>query len=345
MLGRVADVTNELQNVMLQHANINPFVQHYSVGIHVNAQAIVHGLPQEKRLMRFSSLMSRSIDPRRPYKPTEEDINVISMLPRVCALQDLIQKQKQARDNCVGKPKKYGRADEKYRNALRELRNEKQRQRNRRVRENLERYKNEQSVIDSERQLAGKVVDEDVIGALQRTGYMTPQHMMLIDTILTIPGTTVEAEYQRRIAAINAVVAFCDVEEGAPIRPLQSRKRLAAEAMIPVQAKKQDLSQEGEGVVALRQAIGSVHIVSQNERPLICFLCVGNPSLAMKKRTWKYKTPGSLTRHFQRKRVRLSWPEGSSVRCEVCNTDLEHQNHLLNHAESKHGTVLRQPPL
>ena len=74
MLGRVADVTNELQNVMLQHANINTFVRHYSVGIHVNAQAIVRGLPQEKRLMRFSSSMSRSIDPRRPYKPTEEDI-------------------------------------------------------------------------------------------------------------------------------------------------------------------------------------------------------------------------------------------------------------------------------
>lgn len=69
-------------------------------------------------------------------------------------------------------------------------------------------------MIDSERQLAGKVVDEEVIEALQRNGYMTPQHMMLIDTILTIPGTTVEAEYQRRIAAINAVVAFCDVEEG-----------------------------------------------------------------------------------------------------------------------------------
>lgn len=61
------------------------------------------------------------------------------------------------------------------------------------MRENLERYKNEQPVINSERQLAGKVVDEEVIGALQWNGYMTPQHMMLIDTILTIPETTVEA--------------------------------------------------------------------------------------------------------------------------------------------------------
>jgi hypothetical protein len=53
------------------------------------------------------------------------------------------------------------------------------------IRENLERYKNEQPVINSEQQLSGKVVDEEVIGALQRTGYITLQHMMLIDSVLT----------------------------------------------------------------------------------------------------------------------------------------------------------------
>ena len=52
--------------------------------------------------------------------------------------------------------------------------------------------------------------------------------------------------------------------------------------MIPTQTKKQDSSQEGEEVVALHKAIKSVQTVSQTQRPLICFLCVGNPSLAMK---------------------------------------------------------------
>lgn len=78
-------------------------------------------------------------------------------------------------------------------------RNEKQIQRKRRVRENLECYQNIQPVIDSERQLAGKIVDEEVIGALERTGYMTPQHMMLIDNVLTTLGTTTKAEIQRWI--------------------------------------------------------------------------------------------------------------------------------------------------
>ena len=53
-------------------------------------------------------------------------------------------------------------AKRRYDRAVRELRNEKQRQRNRRIRENLEQYKNEQPVIDLERQLAGKLVDAKV---------------------------------------------------------------------------------------------------------------------------------------------------------------------------------------
>lgn len=86
------------------------------------------------------------------------------------------------------------------------------------IRENLERYKNEQPVIDSERQLSGKVVDEEVLVALERTGYMITQHMTLINTVLTMPGTTIEKEYKRRIAAINIVITVCDAEEGIPSR-------------------------------------------------------------------------------------------------------------------------------
>lgn len=40
--------------------------------------------------------------------------------------------------------------------------------------------------------------------------------MILIDTILTMPGSTVEKEYRHWIAVINVVIAFCDVEEGHP---------------------------------------------------------------------------------------------------------------------------------
>ncbi|KAL2005205.1 hypothetical protein VTN00DRAFT_2415 [Thermoascus crustaceus] len=103
-----------------------------------------------------------------------------------------------------------------------------------------------------------------------------------------MPGATIEAEYCRWIAAINAVIAFCDVEEGAPLRPIQSRKRPATDAVTSTHAKRQECSQEGADVVALHQAIASVRIGSPGQRPMICFLCVGNPGLPMEKRTREY---------------------------------------------------------
>lgn len=61
---------------------------------------------------------------------------------------------------------KYYRAEEHYDHSVRQLRNEKRRQKLRLISENLERYKNEQPVIDSERQLSGKVVGEEVMGCV-----------------------------------------------------------------------------------------------------------------------------------------------------------------------------------
>ncbi|KAL1979001.1 hypothetical protein VTN96DRAFT_7497 [Rasamsonia emersonii] len=164
--------------------------------------------------------------------------------------------------------------------------------------------------------------------------------MMLIDTILTLPGATIEAEYQRRIAAINAVIAFCDVMEGAPIRPGPSRKRLATDAVAP-HSKRQEGSQEDEDTIALRQAIASVRVGSPRQRPKICFLCVGDTRLPVTERTWVYNTPGSLSRHLRRKHLNSPWPEGKMIKCNICSVKLESKMHLMNHAESAHGTVSR----
>ena len=77
---------------MLQHAGINTFVKHYSMGIHVNAQAIVQGLPAQKQLMRFAASMSRSIDPRRPYKL--DDTSCVNEVPHVCSLHGHVHGRK-----------------------------------------------------------------------------------------------------------------------------------------------------------------------------------------------------------------------------------------------------------
>ena len=121
-------------------------------------------------------------------------------------------------------------AKAKEKRAQLKLRNEKQRQRNKRIRENLERYKNEQRVIDLEQQLQGKLVDKKVMGAIEKAEVSSPEFMMVIETVLTMPGTTIEAEYQRRINAIKAMTAFCGVEEGRPTsRAVKSLRRAASD--------------------------------------------------------------------------------------------------------------------
>ena len=234
-------------------------------------------------------------------------------------------------------------AKRRYNIAVRELRNEKQRQRNRRIRENLERYRNEQPVIDLERQLAGKLVDTKVMDTLEHKGFIPPQHLMVIDAMLTMPGTTLEAEYQRRINAIKAMTAFCPVEEGRPTpRPVQScRRPVPDDDELGPPVKRQRHLSENDTDFALHQAMETVRIKSENERPTVCFLCLGNPSLPFKERITKHATPGSLTRHFLRKHVNHPWP-ARGIECNVCGILLfERKADLLNHAERCHGTVVR----
>lgn len=143
-------------------------------------------------------------------------------------LSRTVRKRRKAHAKSVKKLRqKFDHTDEQYDRSVKQLQNEKRRQKHRLIRENLERYKNEQLVIESERQLSGKVINGEVIGALQRTGYITPQHMTLIDSTLTMPGTTIEKEYERRITTINAVIAACDAEEGAPCGLVRRKNALS----------------------------------------------------------------------------------------------------------------------
>ncbi|KAL4861381.1 hypothetical protein BDV12DRAFT_208056 [Aspergillus spectabilis] len=308
------EITDALQNVILQHSDMRTF------GI------------------------IRKTD--RSYKLSPEESRSLNELPVVRARQDILKKRKQEWDDRKTKfdrahmafqatfshlvkgalSKKHRclkaklelyqdqmiEAKRRYNKAICELRNEKQRQRNQQIQENLEQYRNEQHVIDLEQQLAGKLVDTKVMDALEHKGFMPPQHLMMIDAMLTMPGATIEAELQRQINAINVMAAFCP---------------------------QQHILEDTE--VALCQAMESVRVKSQKQRPMICFLCLGNPNLPLKDRIANHKTPGSLTRHFLRKHINPPWP-ARGVDCNICGIELLAQKaDLLNHAELCHGTVVR----
>ena len=220
--------------------------------------------------------------------------------------------------------------EEKYQKAIRRLRSEKQRQRRLLLVELVDRFKKEQPVIDSERQLSGKVVDEDTRDALEQSDQLTPEHLLLIDAILTLPETSLENESRRRIMAINAITMYCGVEEGPAPRRIQ-RGRPAKDDSPPVFKVEEPDS--------LSDAIRSI---KGEKRPTKCFVCLGNPSLTLRERVVSYATPGSLSRHFVRKHV-SKLQGGACIDCQICKVRLENRLQLLIHAERVHGTVSRGP--
>ena len=271
--------------------------------------------------MRFACSMSRSIDPRRPRKLTPEQSASVNDLPYILKLH--------RRVNDLSNAPVGSRKDDRLHKATKRLYNEKQRKRRLLIKDIKERYKSEQPVKDSERQLSGMVVDEDTRDALVRAD-MSPEQLGLIDAILTLPGMSLEQELQRRITAINAVTLYCGVEEGTPSRHVQ-RGPPGTVVSPPLQAAKPD--------VALRQAISSI---KTDKRPKVCFCCIGNPHLTMRERVATYATTGSLSRHFRRKHV-TKMDAGKFIDCMDCNVRLKTKQDLLIHAETFHGTVSRVP--
>ena len=73
-------------------------------------------------------------------------------------------------------------------------------------------------MIDSKRQLSGKVINEDTLDVLEQSDQLIPEYLLLIDAILILPETFLESETRRRIIAINAIIVYCGVEEGSPSR-------------------------------------------------------------------------------------------------------------------------------
>jgi len=152
----------------------------------------------------------------------------------------------------------------------------------------------------------------------------TPKHIQLIESLLILPGSTLEEEYRRRSAAINAIAAYCKVEEGV-IRRVQ---RVAGK------------SKQSEAVVnPLAAALESATVaVYKEKRPTICFMCLGNENNPIEKRIYLFGTSGDLTKHFKRRHL-AKIQEGQEVWCVLCSKQLDNKMHLQRHAYEVHGTV------
>ncbi|KAL1972845.1 hypothetical protein VTN31DRAFT_6387 [Thermomyces dupontii] len=321
------DVSEQLQNVIMQHANSRTFERHYSVGIHVDTQALIRGQPQEPAVMPLACSMRRTKDPRRPRRLTADDSTALDRQPALRILkrrkEDLCKEKARLRD---APPDQYQRVCQEYERAKSEYRNARRRASRRLISRKREAYQREQPVQDVERQLRGSIPKDEVIGALPDSPIMSPQHLALVEAVLQPPGDTLELDLNRRIAAVKAVSVYCGVVEGAVKRPAQRERHGVGGP-----------EAEAERASRLREAMAKVFVRSRTDRPKICFLCLGDEQRSIDQRVYEFASSGSLTRHFNNVHLRRHW-EGKT-RCSLCSEDLCCKVVLVNHALTRHGTI------
>ncbi|KAI9771037.1 MAG: hypothetical protein M1839_002973 [Geoglossum umbratile] len=300
------DVSDALQNMMLQHANIDTFIKHYLPRrVTADVRAIVSGYEPQKDLMRAACRMTRWIDPNRPQNLTREQSQSVDKHRRLCQL--LAQRARWDRHFKGAATKQPG-----YGSLSSDIVNLRLRLRAALLKKLRDQWDVENPVNEVELQLSGLKFSDD-----PGTKFMT------------MPGTTVEEEFRRRNAAIDAVAAYCYFQEGGAVAMPRGRPPTQAKGACPqlmaADAEKQALS-------------AAMLLVFTEKRPTICFVCLGEASLPFEKRVYSFASPGDLTKHFKRKHL-SNIRRGDRIGCKVCRMSLEHKMHLQNHAARIHGTV------
>lgn len=301
----------DLRNLIMKHSTTDVFLKHYlSTRITTDAQAVVRGFAPQELLIQAACRMSRWIDPLRPRYLTKEQNCSVAQDPRILKLELKKAKMKKLSPD--------------YKKLQRDIYNEKQRLRHAlriRVRKEWDRTQAEK---DIRQQLSGKTFEEKIKTDLRRSPERTPQHLELIESIMSLPGSSLAEEIQRRSKAIRAVAAYCHFEEGGMSRHQRSGPRANDGPRETVEIDEVTLKMAQEAV-------------KKERRPTICFVCLGNEQLTLTTRTHHFYTSGDLTRHFKKHVVKVNDSEG--VDCNICQVHLVNSTHLQRHAFDAHGTV------
>ncbi|KAH7113155.1 hypothetical protein B0J13DRAFT_631272 [Dactylonectria estremocensis] len=162
-----------------------------------------------------------------------------------------------------------------------------------------------------------------------------PAQKRLMEALTAPLGDTFKDQFRRRDNAINAVSAYCVVEEGPTVRrPNTSSAYPSGRAAIG----------EPPAESPLHVALMSVFVKTKQERPRRCFICVSKALTlagddgAVQDLIHEFYTSGDLTKHLRRKHL-SNLQDGYKIQCHVCDMSLDHKMHLKNHALRVHGTV------
>jgi hypothetical protein len=316
---------------MMQHGDVRTFLNHYLPRrVTVDTAAIFRGLDPQESIMRAACTMSRWIDPGRPWGLTAEQALSINNDPIIVTLHEHRSRLKKSLGSKVSNHSEYSKLEK-------HINSEKQRLRRELLKEIQERYEREGPVQEIERQLSDIKVEEDRTREISSlfSDETLPEQRRLIETlILAPPGANYEEEVQRRNNAINAITAYCKIEEG----PTSRLRKSGVGRAKPIAKNRRDLDDENILSPQDKALEAAMLSVFKDTRPTLCFLCVGNTALPLDERIRLFSSPGNLSVHFKRRHL-SNIRDGETIECNVCSMHLDHKMHLQRHAFEIHGTV------
>jgi hypothetical protein len=305
--------------MMMQHANMATYIKHYqSRRVTADTRAIVSGMEPQHDLMRAACRMLRWIDPDRPQELTDEQSRSVNQHP---AVSELVRQRADLKQAGVGP------SDSEYKRLNSEIAGERRQQREALLKKLREEWDVENPVREIELQLSGFKFDQNVKTSLDLADGMPLTQRRLVETIITLPGTTLEEETRRRNDAINAVTAHCQFQEGGAAAQGRRPTKQKVSIVVPV-VDPQVAAAESEKR-ALDTAILSVF---NEKRPTVCFLYLGEGIIN------SFGKPGDLSKHFNRKHLRHITDQ-DRLECKVCQMPLKSKNYLQNHVRRIHGTI------
>ncbi|KAE8371057.1 hypothetical protein BDV26DRAFT_299140 [Aspergillus bertholletiae] len=272
----------------MKHADIRTFLNYYLPRrINTDMQALMRGLKPDSAMMRAVIRMGRWIDRRRPRELTDAQKATVEHDPE---LQKAIRKRDAFSKKLQRSQKRTGRKLDKL--------------------DKLKRgeFDEEQAVLDIERQLAGTaILDEEAKEQLQIEEQLLPQQIYLLGKLMTWPTSlSVEAEWQRRNEATEAVRLYCDVLEGGPRRGRRPKRIVPVKEPRMHSLPREEVTAPTESPlltpspsqheIALQEAGEDIRTAA---KPRACFQCYGNPAGCDNRRLKQYSRHKGLLRHFR----------------------------------------------
>ena len=161
-------MSDPLQNMMMQHADMRTFLNHYlSRRVTADTAAIVRSLKPQDELMRAACRMSRWINPDRPQELTDEETLSVNEDP--CIRQLLAQ-----REELKSRFKRDATKQPVYQLLGRDIFNARQHKRAALLEQKKAKWELEYPVQEIEMQLSGLKFCKDVKSTLELSDDMPP---------------------------------------------------------------------------------------------------------------------------------------------------------------------------